>query len=400
MTVPKIRELRALVVRGGGGDYHDQDLGHWIDTRVSTPMSRYPQYRETRRSFGLNILGTLVIEIEADDGTVGIGVTTGGEVGAWIAEVHFARFIEGQRVDDIETMWDQMFNASLFYGRRGITVNVISGVDLALWDLLGRVRQEPVWHLLGGKKRDRLQCYATGPRPDLAKDMGFIGGKMPLVHAPAEGEDGLKANVQRLAEMRAKVGSDFWLMYDCWMSLSVPYATRLVEACAPYDLKWLEEALPPDDYWGYGDLHRAVGDTTWVTTGEHEATRWGFRLLIEMDCCDMIQPDVGWCGGLTELIRIADLADEAGIMVVPHGSSVYSYHFSTSRSNSPFTEFIVMSPKADRIVPMYDPLLVGEPLPENGVIEVPESPGFGVELNRDLSFQRPHEAKGRARESL
>jgi L-rhamnonate dehydratase len=129
-----------------------------------------------------------------------------------------------------------------------------------------------------------------------------------------------------------------------------------------------------------------------VTTGEHEATRWGFRMLLEMDCCDIVQPDVGWCGGLTELIRIAKLADGFGKLVVPHGSSVYSYHFVATRHNSPFAEFLMMAPGADEVVPMFAPQLLDEPVPVNGRISVAalDKPGFGVELNRDLPFNRPY----------
>ena len=112
--------------------------------------------------------------------------------------------------------------------------------------------------LLGGPVRDELVFYATGVRPDLAKEMGFIGGKMPLVHGPAEGEAGLRANLEQLAAMRAKVGPDFWLMFDCWMSLDLDYATRLAAGAREHGLKWLEECLPPDDYWGYAELRRAV----------------------------------------------------------------------------------------------------------------------------------------------
>src|SRR4029434_6472627 len=116
------------------------------------------------------------------------------------------------RVTDIEKIWDQMFYATLFYGRKGIVLNTISGVDLALWDLLAKVRKEPVHALLGGPVRDELTFYATGARPDLAKQMGFIGGKLALHHGPHEGVPGLKANIAELAAMREKVGDDFWLM--------------------------------------------------------------------------------------------------------------------------------------------------------------------------------------------
>ena len=391
MSPPKIRHIRAFTVRGGGADYHDQIGEHWIDDHIATPMSKYPAYRQSRRSFGIDVLGTLVVEVEANDGTVGFAVTTGGEIGAFIVEKHFARFVEGRAITDIEVIWDQMYRSSLYYGRKGVVLNAISGVDLALWDLLGKVRGEPVYQLLGGPVRDELQFYATGARPDLAQKMGFIGGKLPLRHGPAEGETGLLQNIDTLAGMRVRVGSDFWLMYDCWMSLDLDYATRLAHAAQEYGLKWIEEALPPDDYWGYAALRKQVPPSMLVTTGEHEATRWGFRLLLEMGCCDIIQPDVGWCGGLSEIIRIADLADEHKALVIPHGSSVYSYHFVVTRHNSPYAEFLMMAPDADRVVPMFSPLLLDEPVPVNGRMKVPDRAGFGVRLNPKCELGRPYE---------
>jgi L-rhamnonate dehydratase len=392
MGLPKITHVRALVKRGGGADYHDQGEGHWIDDHIATPMSRYPEYRQSRQSFGINVLGTLIVEIEAADGTIGFAVTTGGEPAAYIVEKHLSRFLEGRDPSDIETIWDQMYFSTQYYGRKGLVVNAISGVDLALWDLLGRLRGEPVYRMLGGAVRDELVFYATGARPDLAKEMGFIGGKLPLHHGPAEGQDGFAKNLALLADMRGRVGPDFWLMYDCWMALDLDYATRLARACSEHNLKWIEEALSPDDYWGYAALKRQVPHGMLVTTGEHEATRWGFRMLLEMECCDIIQPDVGWCGGLTELIKISALADERSKLVVPHGSSVYSYHFAVTRQNSPFSEFLMMAPKADRVLPMFHPLLLGEPVPDKGRITLAalEKPGFGVELNRNTDLHRPY----------
>ncbi len=390
MSTPTIQHLRAFTVRGGGADYHDQTGGHWIDDHIATPMSKYPAYRQSRRAFGINVLGTLVVEAEATDGTVGFAVTTGGEPAAWIVEKHLARFVEGRKVTDLELMWDQMFRATLFYGRKGLVLNAISGVDLALWDLLGRVRREPVYHLLGGPVREELVFYATSARPDLAQGMGFIGGKMPLHHGPAEGEEGLRQNLAELQTMRERVGPDFWLMFDCWMSLDLDYAVQLAQAAQGHGLKWIEEALLPDDYWGYRDLRRQVPAGMLVTTGEHEATRHGFRLLLEMGCCDIIQPDVGWCGGLTELLKISALAEAHHALVVPHGSSVYSYHFVLTRHHSPFAEFLMMAPQADRVVPMFTPLLLDEPVPVNGRLKVSDAPGFGVRLNPQCPLHRPY----------
>jgi L-rhamnonate dehydratase len=386
----KVRQIRAYIVRDGGGDYHDQKRGHWIDDHVASPMAKYPAYRESRQAFGLNVLGTLVVEIEADNGVVGFAVTAGGEPGAWIVEQHLARFVEGANVTDTELIWDQMYLSTVFYGRKGLVVNAISCVNLAMWDLLGKLREEPVYHLLGGAVRDELIFYATGARPDLAKHLGFIGGKMPLRHGPAEGEEGMKMNLALLADMRSKTGEGFWLMYDCWMSLDVNYATRLAHAAAEYGMKWMEEALLPDDYWGYAELRRNVPPGAMVTTGEHESTRWGFRMLLEMECADIIQPDVGWCGGLSELLKISALADARGVMVVPHGSSVYSYHFSITQHNSPFSEFLMMAPGADEITPMFSPLLLDEPVPQNGRMRLTDTPGFGVRLNPECHLHRPY----------
>src|SRR5688500_20203905 len=124
MTLARIKHVRASVVRGGGADYHDQAEGHWIDDHIATPMARYPEYRASRRSFGINVLGTLVVEVEADDGTIGFGVTTAGEPGAWIVERHLARFVEGALVTDIERIWDQMWRSTLFYGRKGLVLKI------------------------------------------------------------------------------------------------------------------------------------------------------------------------------------------------------------------------------------------------------------------------------------
>jgi len=387
MPATKIRHVRAYYTRGGGADYHDQAAGHWIDDHIATPMAKYPAYRASRQSFGLNVLGTLVVEVEADNGVVGFAVSTGGEPAAWIVEHHLSRFLIGADTADIETIWDQMYLSTLFYGRKGLALLAISCVDLALWDLLGKLRQEPVYHMLGGPVRDELIFYATGARPDLAKAMGFVGGKLPLRHAPAEGDEGFRKNIAALAEMRSRVGQDFWLMVDCWMSLDLDYAVRFAQAAAEFNMKWIEEALPPDDYWGYRELRKQVPRGMLVSTGEHEATRWGFRMLLEMECADILQPDVGWCGGLTELLTISELADAHGALVVPHGSSVYSYHFAITRTNSPFSEFLMMAPKADEVIPMFSPLLLDEPVPQNGRIRLSDTPGFGVRLNPECRLQ-------------
>lgn len=388
-----IRELRAYVIEPGtaGADYHHQPQGHWlIDTPIANPMSVYPEYRASRTSWGIHALGTVVVEAELADGTVGIGASTGGEPACYLIERHLSRFVEGQDPRDVELIWDQLWRATLPYGRKGLPLQAISAVDLALWDLLGKLRDEPVYALLGGKMVARLPVYATTARPDLARVLEFQGAKFPLPHSPAEGDEGLRKNVARVAEVRASVGPDFPLMIDCYMALTVPYTIALARAVEPYAIRWLEEFLPPDDYDGYAAVRAAVTSCQ-LTTGEHEYTRYGFRELVARRCVDVLQPDITWVGGLTEARRIVALAAAYDLPVIPHGSSVFAYHLQYAFPNCQFAEFVMMSPAADRIVPVFGELFVDEPLPEGGYLTLPEKPGWGVELNRPkLALRRPY----------
>lgn len=388
----RIVDLRALVLESDnqGADYHARAGQHWINsTVIATPMSHHLAYQQTRKSFGIDVLGSLLVEVEADDGTVGFSVTTGGEPAAFLVEKHFRRFIVGELACNVERMFDQMFHASLYYGRKGLTLNAISGVDCAVWDLLGRLRQEPVWAMIGGKMRERQPMYATGPRPDLAEKMGFIGGKFPLPYGPAHRKEGLRKNLEIAADLRGNCGKDFMLAFDCWMALSPAYALKLIQGLEPYDFEWIEECLPPDDFDGYAKLVRERNHPIMITTGEHEYARWGFETLLATGV-DVIQPDVNWCGGLTELLKIKAMASAKKRLVIPHGSSVYSYHFSIASDVTPFSEFLMMAPKADAIVPMFSPLFSDEPVPRDGHIEVTDEPGFGVNLNPELRWRRPY----------
>ena len=355
-------------------------------------MSKYAAYRETRRSFGIDVLGTVLVEVEGSDGTVGFAMSTGGVPAAYLIEKHFRRFVVGQPAANLEVMFDQMYHASLYYGRKGLTINAISAVDCAVWDLLGKLRQEPVWSMIGGKVRARQPMYATGPRPDLAKKMGFIGGKIPLPYGPGDGEAGLRRNIELAAKMREACGRDFILAFDCWMALTRSYALRLIAALKPYNFLWIEECLPPDDYDGYRQLVAQRGHPIMISTGEHEYTRWGFENLLNT-AVDMVHTDIHWCGGLTELLKIKAMASAKNRLCVLHASSVYSYHFAIASDATPFSEFLMMAPQSDKVVPMFNPLFTNESVPVDGHVEVSEAAGFGVELNPELKWTRPFVGK-------
>ncbi|TFK37518.1 enolase C-terminal domain-like protein [Crucibulum laeve] len=381
---PSITAVKTYLVGGGGSgaDYHSQSRGHWIiDSPIANPMSRYSQYKTSRVQWGINVLGSFCVEIHASDGTKGFATGLGGPPACWIVNAHFKRFLLGADPRDTNMLWDQMYRASMFYGGKGLVISVISCVDLALWDLVGKIRGEPVYKMIGGRTKEYLSLYSTGPLPDEAKRLGFWGGKVPLPYGPEE-PDGMKKNIEFLTEHRKKIGPDYPLMVDCYMSLNVQYAIELATKCLSLNIAWWEEVLHPQDSDGFKILKSALPQVKW-TTGEHEYTRYGFRKLIEGRSVDILQPDVTWVGGLTELLKISAHASAYDIPVVPHASSCYSYHFAMSQTNTPFAEIVCNAPDGKSIQPSFGDLFLNEPLPIDGKIEVSalDAPGFGLQLN-------------------
>ncbi len=383
MNAFRIKDVRVYTTAPtaqGGTYFKPGDAGHWlVDSLIANPMSGHPQYRAKRSSWGIGVLGTLVVEIETDGGVVGVAAGSGGVPAAWLIRHHFARFLIGQDARNLNLIWDQLYRATLPYGRKGLPIMAISAVDLALWDLLGRVRGEPVYNLIGGRAREEITFYCTGPNAAAIKALGFWGAKVPLPEGPHDGEAGLQRNVAFLTAQRDAVGRGFPLMVDCYMALNVPYAIRLAEACKPLDIYWWEEVLSPDDIEGYRQIRAAHPTLKW-TTGEHEYTRYGYRQLIEERTLDIVQPDVMWVGGMTELLRIAAQAAAYDLTVVPHGSGPYSYHFIASQTGPAFCEYVAASADGRSIQPVFGALFTGEQVPKDGKLRLSDAPGFGMEL--------------------
>lgn len=384
-TFPTIKKIKTFIIQGvgSGGDYHNVEGGHWlVNSKISTPMSGYEQYRKSRTSWGINVLGSFCVEIEASDGTKGFATGFGGPPACWLVQQHFSRFLLGADPRDTNHLFEQMYRASMFYGRKGLPVAVISVIDLALWDLLGKIRNEPVYKLIGGTTRSRLDFYCTGPEPTAAKSMGFSAAKVPLPYSPGEGPEGMRKNIEFLTKHRNDVGPDYPLRVDCYMSLNVTYTIELVSKCKHLDIDWWEECLSPDDTDGFDKICQAHPDVKF-TTGEHEYSRYGFRKLIEGRNLAIIQPDVMWIGGLTELLKVSAMAAAYDIPVVPHASGPYSYHFVISQANSPFQEYLSNSPDGKSVLPVFGNLFTNEPIPYKGYLDVTEldKPGFGLEIN-------------------
>lgn len=377
-----IRDLRVSIVEGtgDGGDYFQKAEGHWlIDTEIANPMSGHAAYKARRMSWGIGVLGSIVVEIISDAGVTGVATGFGGPPAAWLIQNHFRRFLIGADARQTNRIWDQMFRASMPYGRKGLPVAAISAVDLALWDLLGKQRGEPVVNLIGGRCHDAVQFYCTGPDAAAIKRMGFWGAKVPLPHGPADGPAGIVRNLDFLAAHRDAVGDGYPLMVDCYMALTVPYAVELARRAAHLDIHWWEEVLHPDDVEGFALLRQAHPQVKW-TTGEHEYTRYGFRRLIEGRQVDVLQPDVMWVGGLTALLQIAAHAAAYDLPVIPHGSGPYSTHFVASQPAPPLCEYVAASADGGSILPVFGALFEGEEMPQDGKLALSDAPGFGMVL--------------------
>lgn len=390
---PRVADVRAYTA-GGGGDYHDVARGHWlVDSLIATPMSQYPDHKASRTSWGIAVLGSIVVEVELEDGTIGVATGLGGPPACFMIERHFKRFIVGADCRDVARLWDQMYRASLPYGRKGVTPAAISAVDLALWDAAGKWRGEPVYKMIGGAARPDIPVYMTGVRPDVARELGFWGSKVPLPEGPADGPSGLARNIDKLRDYRTLAGEGFPLMIDCYMALDAPYAVDLAHACdrAGLGIYWIEESLNPDDLDGHRLLKERAPFQRW-TTGEHEYTRYGFRELLRHRAVDILQPDVMWVGGLTELLRVSAMAAAYDVPVVPHGSGDYSYHFVIAQPHSPFAEYLNASPESDEIAPVFGNLFERETLPVGGRAAPSDRPGFGLELRKGaVDLLRPFE---------
>jgi L-rhamnonate dehydratase len=303
----------------------------------------------------------------------------GGAAGALIVEKHLADFLTGCDPRRIELLWDQMYSSTLFYGRRGVTIMALSGVDLALWDLIGRFEGKPVSQLLGGPFRTKVPAYYTGFDVDLALKLGFGAVKIPIRDGVREGKEGMKRTVSELEQVRRKIGPDLDLMIDCNCQWDVPYTLDMLERLRPLKLAFVEEPLSPDDVLGYGDVCRAAEGITRIASGEHEYTRYGFRLLLHHKAVQVLQPDLTWSGGLTEIRRVAAMAAAENLPVVPHrGGSAYALQFILATPNCKLAEsFGIGEAENEALAALAPPFA-------NGFYSSPDKPGFGHSLTTSL----------------
>jgi L-rhamnonate dehydratase len=322
--------------------------------------------------------GSVLVEIESDLGITGIGLGGGGKAGVFVVEHYLRPLLIDDNPLDTERLWELMYRESYRYGQAGLMLMAISGIDLALWDLKGKVLNQPVWQLLGGKARATIPVYATIRDPVWAKDQGFTGIKLGGPYGPADGPEGMHKNESAIAEVRNSVGPDFDIMLDCARTWDVGYTINMARILAPYNIKFIEEPILSHDVEGYYRLRYSI-DSTLIACGEHVYTRYGANALLKRGAIDIIQPDIRWTGGLSETLKICDLAAAHNIPVMPHrGSMAWSLHMIMARPSCTLAEGLVLTDQEARYS-IFD----GEPVPINGVLNVSDAPGFGLSLKHE-----------------
>jgi L-alanine-DL-glutamate epimerase-like enolase superfamily enzyme len=340
----------------------------------------------------------LVIRISTDEGIVGIGeVDSAPEAVQALVNRKSSHAIAGSLHDllvgedptDPERLWEKLYRGLIYIGRRGIALHALSGIDIALWDIAGKAAGKPAYELLGGKQRDKVRAYASRLMPDTVEEtrdavaalveQGFTAVKLgwgPL------GKDA-KHDVA-LAEAAKEAAGDADILIDSGLGYDRDAKTA-IEVAREYErigIFWLEEPFMPDEYEAYAELADAVDIR--VAAGEQDTTVWGFRELIERGHVDLVQPDVTRCGGITEWLRIAELARANGCETVPHAWKSGIIKAASLQCNAVipdalFQEYCVAE------TPLNQTLTVERlPIDDEGFVAIPTAPGIGVTLDDEV----------------
>ena len=340
----------------------------------------------------------LLLKVSTDEGIegwsdietsphVGEAVVNAPESGAGVFE-GLRTLVVGEDPFDTERLWDKIYRGSIYYGRRGVAMQVLSGFDIACHDIIGKAIGRPVHKILGGARREKIRAYASTlfrPTTDAIKQAcefymqrGFSAVKFGW---GVFGQN-IKQDIELVETARKTLGPDIDLMIDAgWMVNRSAYdAIALCRMLEPYNIYWLEDFLHPESYEGYRKVKNA-GVKTRIAAGEQEATAWGFRQLIVQGGVDVVQPDLSRCGGFTQARKIIWEAEHAEVDVCPHAwltdiLTAASLHFNAVLPRSLFLEYNVSdNPMLREII--RNPVQ----LDADGYISVPQGPGLGIDID-------------------
>ncbi len=347
-----------------------------------------------------------IVEVITDQGITGIGEVFGpGNIAlgnSAIIENVLKPIIIGSNPLDHEVIWHKTYNALRTHGQKGMPIQCLSGIDIALWDLVGKFFQKPLYVLLGGKFREKIKVYGYGMLfrkvPNLEKvfadealkikNMGFKAMKMKIGISPEK-------DISLVRAVKEAIGDDIQLMVDADNAYTSTTAIPLGLKLDNMNVYWFEEPVSPEDHDGYREIKLALN--TPVAGGEREFTRWGFRGLISNRCLDILQPEVCGCGGISEFRKIVAMALTWGIPIIPHvwGSAIsvaVNLHLVASLPDFPGSLYPVepmleydTTPNIFREELAVEPLNVLDRVGStSGYVGIPEKPGIGIEMNKKI----------------
>jgi L-alanine-DL-glutamate epimerase-like enolase superfamily enzyme len=358
-------------------------------TDITVQRYAWPRPRPIRNGkYTYTTVGLNLVHVHTDEGITGIGWAGGtaagrpGEVVSVLAD-HYKQALAGEDPFAYRRHWDAMWEPKIV-GRRGMSTQVLSAVDIALWDIMGKALGISVHRLLGGYT-DRIPTYIAGGYyeegkglKELAREMeenlalGAKAVKMKIGGAP------IREDVERVRVVRETVGPDIRLMVDANNAYAAYEAIEIARKIEPYDIFWFEEPVAPDDYIGHAEVARST--IVPVATGENEYTRYGFRDLIAHRSAAILNADAQILGGITEFMNVAALAAAHDLRIAPHGAQEIHIHLVSAIANGLILEFYreTVDPLRGRI--FKHPLT----LDRDGCVRVPDRPGLGVEPDYDL----------------
>jgi len=330
-------------------------------------------------------VGLLVVRVITDTGLEGIGVTyneVGGEATRDLIEINMAPRLRGKDPLATEDLYADFVQYMRGVGRKGLMFCALSAVDIALWDLKGKILGLPLHRLLGGSKT-RVPVYASGGWTSYsddelvaeAKKMVAQGYRMIKLKVGVEGGRNPRRDVLRVGKVRDAIGPGIGLMLDannCWSAaIAAQFANRL----ADFDIMFLEEPVFADDIPGLARFKRSTDLP--LATGEHEYTKYGARDLLMHDAVDILQLDGGRAGGYTEMLKVAALAQAWNIPVAPHALEHMHLALVAAVPNALFVERLLL------FETVAGNIFVDAPVPKDGYMDVPDAPGLGLTLNMD-----------------
>ncbi len=371
----------ALIVDQGPLGRSGEDVADWHDeVDHMNPLADDPAFVGRAQRF-IPPWSEVICVVTAADGTFGVGLTGLGEAVMPIVNDYLGPMLVGEPVDDLRRLWAMMSGAAGAYlGRGAVAGYALSAIDLAVWDLWGRLQGEPVWRLIGGdNNRQAVPCYATGLSVDDHLSRGFEAFKLVCPWGP-DRDDSLRRLIEMMERARQVVGAERTLMLDCWMVNESADALAVAEAVSPFGLEWIEDFVRPDDVLAYRRVRE--GTEQQLASGERWYGLEMFELALDEGWVNVVQPDALWVGGVTPTMALAELVDGSDVDLALHcgANDAYGQHLAYGLATNRWAEMYVGARPGASLMDSYR-ATPGMALPQAGAVRPTDSPGFGIELS-------------------